>query len=161
MSKPAKKKVEEVEDEYEPIYETQDDDPDTLYSARYIDSLFGLKLFLRRDGRRRGLWVWLEEDHKARIEQDRRLFEKGFKDFYEEMKKSVEKTGKMPEPMDVLFRLKHLHLSYFFDHRTEATAMRLTWPQLRRFIKKLKESEAAEKEKTEDWKSEDDSEDGS
>lgn len=154
MSKPAKKKVEEAEpeeQEYEPSYGGIEKDPDTLFRARYIDSLFGTTLFLRRDGRRRGLWVWLEEDHKARIEQDARIFEEGFKKFYEEMKKKVEKTGKMPDPLDLMFQLKHLHLSYFFDHRTEGAAVRLTWPQLRKFIKAATEAEKAEKEKTEDW----------
>jgi hypothetical protein len=144
----------ETEDEYEPRYYTKDEkqDPDTLFSARYIDSMYGLKLFLTRDGRRRGLWVWLEEDSKARIESDSRIFNEGFKKFYDELKKKVEKTGKLPDPMDLLFSLKHIHFDYFFGHRTEATAVRLTWPQVRNFIKKLKAGEKDETKKTEDWK---------
>lgn len=144
----------ESEKEYEARYSMKDEkhDPDTLFSARFIDSMYGLKMFLTRDGRRRGLWVWLEEDHKARIDSDSRIFNESFKKFYAELKKTVEKTGKLPDPLDMLFSFKHLHFDYFFGHRTEATAMRLTWPQVRDFIKKLKAGEKDETKKTEDWK---------
>jgi hypothetical protein len=155
MPKPAAKKKKSVERGI-PDYYTKSDDPDTLFEAEYIDSLFGLKLFLRRDGRRRGLWVWLEENIKYRIEQDSRIFEDGFKKFYAELKAHVEKKGTLPDPFTLLFALKHNHFDYFFGHRTEATAVRLTWPQVRKFIKKLEESEAAEEHKTEDWNFEED-----
>lgn len=147
------KKTEEVE-EYEPSYDGIDRDPDTLFKARYIDSLFGTTLFLRRDGRRRGLWVWLEEDHKARIRQDTRIFEEGLKKFTAWLEAP---DGYKEKPEMLGFMLRSIHFDYFFGHRTEGSAVRLTWPQLRKFIKAAKDAEKAETRKTEDRESEEES----
>ena len=130
------------------------DKADILFEAPYHDSLYFLRMTLQRDGRRRGLWVVLEEDTMTRVNQDIRMFDQGMKNFLPELKKLYAKGE--PEPYEVKSALR-IHFDWFFDHRTEGTGMRLTWSQVRKFIAALTAREKEEKHKTEDWELEDNS----
>lgn len=148
MGKPAKKTETKKPARRQRTYRAKQlEGPGIIGEYRYIDSLFGVKLFLQKDGRRRGLWLNLEEEINSRIEQDSRLFEKGMQEFEKWM---AAEDGYKKEPKMLRFMLRSICFSYFFEHRTEGKGMRLTWTQVRNFIKALTEAEKTEKEKTED-----------
>lgn len=123
------------------------DKKETLFQADYIDSMYGLRLFLRKDGRKRGLWIFLEEDSTARLDSDFRSFEHGMKEFLTELKKLMKKPDDQMFEFNIRMALKH-HFDLFFSHRTEGTGFRFTWSQLRNFIAKAKKGIADEKRKT-------------
>ena len=124
---------------------------DALLELDWCDSIFDLRLFLTDDGRKRGLWVWLEEDAKRRVENDAEIFNEGFKKFVEHLKKKKYDFANLkPEQgFDFIFSLK-LYFDYFFSHRTEAAAIRLSWKQVKKLEAALKKEHAAEKNKTEE-----------
>lgn len=119
---------------------------DALLELKYPDSLFDIRLFLTGDGRKRGLWVWLEENHEDRIEADATYFKRGLEDFM----KDLRSRKKLPDDFEMLMLLKHTYFSYFFDHRTEASAIRLSWKQVKQLAAALKKGEKDETEKTEE-----------
>lgn len=122
---------------------------DAFFSATYADSLFDVRLFLTGDGRKRGLWVWLEEDWEARIEQDSRLFNNGLKRFMEYLKtKGKTFDANKPEHVfDLIFRIK-MDFDYFFSHRTEAQAIRLSWRKSKLLAAALNKAHRDEKDKS-------------
>lgn len=124
---------------------------DALLALRYPDSLFDVRLFLTDDGRKRGLWIWLEEDWKIRVDNDHRIFDEGLKKFVQYLKEKKFDFDKMkPEQaFDFVFSLK-MYFDYFFSHRTEAAAIRLSWLQVKKLSAALEASRKAEKKKTED-----------
>lgn len=119
---------------------------DAFFAATYPDSLYDVRLFLTGDGRKRGLWVCLEEDWKARSEQDWRLFSEGLKKFKAWL--DDPKKGYAKEPDMLGFMLRSIHFSYFFEHRTEARAIRLSWRKSLKLAEALKKAHADEKKKT-------------
>jgi len=129
-------------------YASDYDEENLLFKAYYEDSLYGLRLNLRRDGRRRGLWVNLEEDRRIRSKRDLEVWEEALEDLMPVLAKLFSK--KEVDPLDVRMAIR-LHMGWFFDHRTEGLGMRLTWPQVRKFIAALTAREKEEKNKTEDW----------
>lgn len=116
-----------------------------LMELNYPDSLYDTRLFLTGDGRKRGLWIWLEEDPEIRLKSDRDQFDRGIKDFMEELE---EKRGKMSR-FEMSLSLRR-HFGTFFDHRTEARAVRLSWEQVKKLASGLRKGYADEKEKTEE-----------
>lgn len=136
MTKPRKK----------PLYYA--DDKDALFKANYVDSLYGMRMLLRPDGRRRGLWIWLEEEVNSRLSVDRQMFNIGLEKFIPELKKIFAKKNKEMLEFEVRQTLR-THFDFFFDHRTEGTAVRLTWPQVRKLIVALK-AEASRDDHEED-----------
>ena len=135
------------------MYHTKASDSGVLYVADYVDSMFGLRLSLKKDGRKRGLWVFLEEEINSRMDQDWRIFEDGMEKLIPELEKIFakknEKDLKM-RPFEVRQALR-LHLDYFLSHRTQGQGFRFTWKQLKKFIGKITYAEKAEKKKSEDW----------
>lgn len=124
---------------------------DALLELTYPDSLFDVRLFLTDDGRKRGLWVWLEEDWKVRVENDSRIFEEGFRKFIEYLKKKkFDFNDLKPEQgFDFVFSLK-MYFDYFFSHRTEAAAIRLSWKQVKQLSAALLAGHKTETKKTEE-----------
>jgi hypothetical protein len=119
---------------------------DALLELTYADSLYGVRLYLTDDGRKRGLWVWLEEDAKIRIEQDWKMFERcleKFKAWLDDPKKGYAK-----EPDMLGFMLRSIHFDYFFGHRTEASAIRLSWRKSKLLAAALNKAHRDEKNKT-------------
>lgn len=142
-----KKNKEKQEKQPEPLYHTDDDD-NVLFKANYADSMYGMRMLLLRDGRRRGLWVWLEEEVYTRLNSDKRRFDQGMDKFLPELEKIFAKKDKENRMFEVRQALR-FHLSLFFDNRTQGTAVRLTWPQVRELAAQLKAGDKDEKEKTE------------
>lgn len=146
MAKRAVKKK-EIEEDYSFKYRHDDEDDGMLYIAPYHDSLFGTRLELRTDGRKRGLWIWLEEAYNTRIEHDGHRFREGLVRFKEWLDSP---TGYKKEPEMLAFMLRDICFRLFFDHRTEGQAVRLTWKQVKQLEAKLTSGYANEKHKTEE-----------
>lgn len=119
---------------------------DALFEATYADSIFDQRLFLTDDGRKRGLWIWLEEDSHSRIEQDSRIFNEGLKRFVEHLKKKPSLTK--PENMFEFVMTLKMDFDYFFSHRTEASAIRLSWRKSKLLAAALNKAHRDEKHKS-------------
>ncbi len=125
----------------------RDDDEDVLTRLRFVDSLFGATLFLTKDGRKRGLWVWLGDEINTRLRNDSRLFDSGLERF---QKWLDDPDGYRKEPSDLQFQLKELCFSPFFSHRTEDSSVRMTWIQVKKLADALAAGVASELEKSEE-----------
>lgn len=123
---------------------------DAMLALRYPDSLFDVRLFLTDDGRKRGLWIWLEENWKIRWDNDLRIFEEDLKRFVQHLKEEKFDLEAPTHLRDLAFALR-LHFDYFFGHRTEAAAIRLSWLQVKKLAAALEAGHAAETQKTEDY----------
>lgn len=122
---------------------------DLLVELDYVDSLFDLRLFVTKDGRRRGLWVWLEDATEIRAKQDARYFEEGLADFVRELAKLNPKSKLYRWEVGMLLRL---HFDLFFGERTRPVGLRLSWKRVKKLAEGLLRGHASEKKKTEeDW----------
>jgi len=128
------------------VYHSPREGNRTLGGFRYPDSLFFTKLFVTKDGRKRGLWVWIEDEVNTRLKQDQRVFEEGLVRF---RKWLDDPDGYKKNPEDLRFQIKQICFSYFFAHRTEAAGIRLSWHQVKRLAQILVDGEAKEEYKTE------------
>lgn len=119
---------------------------DSLFIAPYIDSLVGAQLVLTKDGRRRGLWVWLEND----LEIVQRHHELRYEEALAKMMKAIKKKRGKPNEGDMRCWLG-VYFSVFSSEydRQSNNGVRLTWRQARALAAKLNSSIKAEKHKTE------------
>lgn len=124
-----------------------EEDGTLLFKARYVDSVYGLRLILLRDGRRRGLWVNLEEEIEKRKTIDRKLFQRGLEEILPKLHKLAKKEALNEAEVESLLRT---HFAFFFECRTEGKATRLSWRQVRALSAALKKGDADEKNKDED-----------
>lgn len=123
---------------------------DALFEARFPDSLFDQRLFLTDDGRKRGLWIWLEEDAHSRIENDSRIFQQSLKEFLAYLKKKkfdFSKELTAGDGFDFVMSMK-MYFDYFFSHRTEASAIRLSWRKSLKLAAALKKAHRDETKKS-------------
>lgn len=151
----AKKQEEAKPEEQKDMYPSDYNRDNILFKANYVDSLYGLRMILQKDGRKRGLWIVLEEESMTRIRADAHWRDEGLKTLLPELRKLFARKKKVTTG-ELGWALRG-HLSFFFDHRTEGTGMRLTWSQVRKFIAALTAREKEEKHKTEDWEFEENS----
>ncbi len=122
---------------------------DALLELDYPDSLFDVRLFLTDDGRKRGLWIWLKENARMRNETDTQLFQEGLSNFKAWLD---DPKGYAEEPGMLGFMLQSIHFDFFFGHRTEAPAIRLSWKQVKKLAAALlKEHKNKTKKTEEDW----------
>ncbi len=125
-----------------------------LMEARYPDSMYDLRLFLLKDGRKRGLWVNLEEDSERRNEQDHASFKRGFDEFVKYLtgKKLNFNKLKPGDLFELVMMMKNIHFRTFFDRRTEGVGLRLSWKQVKKLAAALNKGHRNEKAKTEkEW----------
>jgi hypothetical protein len=116
-----------------------------LLMLTYADSIYDNRLFLLKDGRKRGLWIFLEEDPTLRIKADARFFDQGFDAFMKDLDTFDKK--------DTMYRFKiftslKIHFDPFFGHRTEGSAIRMTWKKVLKLAAALRKGYKDEKKKT-------------
>jgi len=126
----------------------REDDDDILAQMRCVDSMFGTTLFLTEDGRKRGLWVWIEDEINARLRTDTRMFDTGFERFVAYVKEKKIDFSDEKQVGDLRFHMRCLFFDYFFGHRTEGQAVRLGWAQAKRLAAAITKGIADEKDKT-------------
>lgn len=93
-------------------------------------------------------WIWLEEDPTIRNDQDRKVFDRGMAEMFKELTAQAD-TGVLTEGR--LYSMLKRHFDFFFGHRTEGQAIRLSWKQVKKLASALERGHKAETEKTEDY----------
>lgn len=122
---------------------------DLLLELNYPDSIYDVRLFLTKDGRRRGLWVFLEEDSKRRTNRDGVMFNRGVTRLLKDLVEKKFDINSSSAGFELCLALQR-HFDPFFGHRTESKAVRLSWKQVKRLAARLTAAHKSETEKTEE-----------